>query len=306
MQSSLLQGIIGEMRRVRGRISFGGRVAYCPQTAWVQNATLRDNVLFGKPYEEERYWRALADACLLPDLLVLPDGDLTEIGEKGVNISGGQKQRVNIARALYCNADIVIFDDPLSAVDAHVGKALFHGAIIAALRDQGKAVILVTHALHFLSYCDFIYTISAGRIVEQGTYAELIAANGEFARLDRDFGGTAADGDDEAAEETNDLGRRGDAATEDLVKQVEEKSSRKSEKRKEAGTGKTEGRLVQSEKRTTGGVSWSGMNIAHVALLIWKLTGYSVWQLPSSRPWILDWSACSNFSRAYARKSGPE
>lgn len=176
-----------------------------------------------------------------------------------MNISGGQKQRVNIARALYCDADIVIFDDPLSAVDAHVGKALFHGAIMAALRDRGKAVVLITHALHFLSYCDFIYTISGGRIAEQGTYAELIAANGEFARLDRDFGGAAADGGAEKADEkAEDLGQKKTIAREEMVKQVEEKSNLKGEKRKEAGTGKVEGRLVQHEKRTTGKVSWNG------------------------------------------------
>lgn len=250
-KSSLLQGLIGEMRKVRGEVTFGGRVAYCPQTAWIQNATLRDNVLFGAPYDEGRYWSAVESACLLPDLEVLADGDLTEIGERGINLSGGQKQRVNIARALYADAEIVIFDDPLSAVDAHVGKALFANAIAGALRNRGRTAILVTHALHFLSQCDYIYTIDSGRIVEKGTYEELVIADGEFARLDRQFGGAAAQEEEEKEEEAVE----GDDIQE-LQRTELEDAKEKSNKRTGAGTGKLEGRLIVSEKRTTGSVSW--------------------------------------------------
>ncbi|KAJ7771298.1 ABC protein [Mycena maculata] len=243
-KSSLLQGLIGEMRLVEGSFSFGGRVAYCPQSAWIQNATLRDNVLFGLPYEEERYWRVLEDACLLPDLQLLADGDLTEVGEKGINLSGGQKQRVNIARALYYGADVVIFDDALSAVDANVGKALFHTAI-QGLVAQGKTVLLVTHALHFLSQCDYIYTLDGGRVAEAGTYPELIARGGEFARLDHEFGG--ADAQAQAQE----------GAEEDAQVQVVSVEDAKARSAGAAGTGKIEGKLITKEQRTTGGVAWS-------------------------------------------------
>lgn len=147
-KSSILSGIIGEMRTLKGSVRFGGKVAYCSQSAFIQNATLRDNVLFGQPWDEDRYWKVLEDACLIADCLQLPDGDLTEIGERGINISGGQKQRVNVARALYYDADIVIFDDPLSALDAHIGQAMFDRAMIKMLKGSGKTVILVTHALH--------------------------------------------------------------------------------------------------------------------------------------------------------------
>lgn len=121
-KTSLLQGIIGEMRKTSGSITFGGSVAYCPQSAWIQNATVRENVCFGRPFEEERYWKAIHDSCLGPDLEILPNGDMTEVGEKGISLSGGQKQRLNICRAIYCDTDIQIFDDPLSALDATLVK----------------------------------------------------------------------------------------------------------------------------------------------------------------------------------------
>ncbi|KAJ7440231.1 ABC protein [Mycena latifolia] len=254
-KSSLLQGLIGEMRLTEGTWAFGGRVAYCPQAAWIQNATLRDNVLFGQPFEEERYWKVMEDACLLPDLELLADGDLTEVrGEKGINLSGGQKQRVNIARALYYGADVVIFDDPLSAVDAHVGKALFRTAI-QGLVAQGKTVLLVTHALHFLAQCDYVFALDGGRIAEKGTYAELIARGGEFARLDREFGGQAAGEESEGEQEGKGEGEEGDGKQEMKVVTVEEAKA-KARAAGAAGTGKLEGRLIVKEHRTTGGVSW--------------------------------------------------
>lgn len=98
------------MRRLQGDITFKSSIAFCSQTAWIQNATLRDNILFGQDYDAERYRQCLHDACLEPDLAILPNGDMTEIGEKGINLSGGQRQRVGIARALYYDADIYFFE----------------------------------------------------------------------------------------------------------------------------------------------------------------------------------------------------
>ncbi|KAI0694596.1 ABC protein [Cytidiella melzeri] len=251
-KSSLLMGLIGEMRKVQGHVSFGGRVAYCAQTAWIQNATLRENILFGQPYDEDRYWRAVEDASLITDLQVLADGDLTEIGEKGINLSGGQKQRVNIARALYHDADVVLFDDPLSAVDAHVGRALFSDAILGALRNRGKTVILVTHALHFLSQCDFVYTVDNGRIASQGKYEDLVRSDEAFAKLMKEFGGEEKHAEDvEEEEEAMEQKAPAQASLEEAKSKSESK-----QKRLGAGSGKLEGRLIVSEKRTTGSVSW--------------------------------------------------
>ncbi|KAK7018185.1 ABC protein [Favolaschia claudopus] len=298
-KSSLLQGLIGEMRSTGGKWSFGGSVAYCPQGAWIQNASLRDNILFGRPFEEERYWRVIEDACLLPDLELLADGDLTE----GINLSGGQKQRVNIARALYFDADVVIFDDPLSAVDANVGKALFHSAI-QGLVARGKTVLLVTHALHFLSQCDYIYTLSNGHIAEAGTYPELIARGGEFARLDKEFGGAEAkeDGEEEGGEAGAGAGESGGKKQIKVVS-VED-AKRKSERSK--GTGKIEGRLMVKEARTTGGVAWSvyGYYIkAGGALLMTPLIILAATLMQGSavaNSYVLVWWQADSFNRSFS------
>ncbi|WVR09429.1 hypothetical protein IAU60_006496 [Kwoniella sp. DSM 27419] len=185
-KSSLLQGLMGEMRRTDGSVTFSGSTALCSQTPWIQNATVRENILFGQRWNEERYWNTIRDASLEADLELLEDGDGTEIGEKGINLSGGQKQRVNIARAIYYDADIVALDDPLSALDAGVGKAIFFNAIVGAL--GGKTRVLVTHALHFLPYVDNIIMMEDGQIGEMGTYNELRARDGAFAKLIREFG----------------------------------------------------------------------------------------------------------------------
>ncbi|CAI8020809.1 Multidrug resistance-associated protein 1 [Geodia barretti] len=121
-KSSLIQAILGEMEKVGGTVEVKGRVAYVPQQAWIQNATVRENIEFGQAHNEAFYKRTLEDCALEQDLEILPGGDMTEIGEKGINLSGGQKQRVSLARAVYQEADVYLLDDPLSAVDSHVGE----------------------------------------------------------------------------------------------------------------------------------------------------------------------------------------
>ncbi|CAI7863261.1 unnamed protein product [Closterium sp. NIES-53] len=123
-KSSLVSALLGEMPMVSGDSPpiIRGRVAYVSQVSWIFNATVRDNILFGLPYDKQRYERAVQVSALERDMELLPGGDLTEIGERGVNVSGGQKQRISIARAVYSDADVFLFDDPLSALDAHVAK----------------------------------------------------------------------------------------------------------------------------------------------------------------------------------------
>ncbi|XP_033988991.1 canalicular multispecific organic anion transporter 2 isoform X1 [Trematomus bernacchii] len=186
-KSSLLSSLLGEVEKLEGEVSIRGSVAYVPQQAWIQNATLRDNILFGKDYNEQKY-RCVLEACALtPDLEVLPGGDMTEIGEKGINLSGGQRQRVSLARAVYSDTDVYLLDDPLSAVDAHVAKHIFDNLIGPEGCLKGKTRILVTHGISFLPQVDNIMVIVEGRVSEMGSYQELLKQNGAFAEFLRNY-----------------------------------------------------------------------------------------------------------------------
>ncbi|KAM6244139.1 multidrug resistance-associated protein 1 isoform 3-T3 [Spheniscus humboldti] len=186
-KSSLLSALLGEMDKKEGYVVVKGSVAYVPQQAWVQNATLEDNIIFGREMNERRYKRVIEACALLPDIEVLPTGDKTEIGEKGVNLSGGQKQRVSLARAVYCNADVYLFDDPLSAVDAHVGKHIFEKVIGPKGILKNKTKVLVTHAINYLPQMDTILVMTDGEISEMGSYQELLKQDGAFAEFLRTY-----------------------------------------------------------------------------------------------------------------------
>ena len=177
-KSSLLATLLGEIPKFKGEVFVDGRLAYVPQQAWIMNATVRDNILFGLPYDEKRYKDTIRVCELTSDLEQLIDGDQTEIGERGINLSGGQKQRVSLARAVYQNTDIYLLDDCLSAVDAHVGKRIFNNCIMGILAKKTR--ILVTHQLQFVSKTDQIIHLDQGRIIERGTYEELMEARNEF------------------------------------------------------------------------------------------------------------------------------
>lgn len=180
-KSSVIQAFLGEMEKISGTVNTVGRMAYVPQQAWIQNATVRDNILFGKPYDRKRYNRVI-DACALrTDIEILSAGDLTEIGEKGINLSGGQKQRISLARAVYNDADLYLLDDPLSAVDAHVGKHIFEEVIGPKGMLAKKTRVLVTHGITFLPQVDKIYVMKLGEVTESGNYSQLLKNKGSFA-----------------------------------------------------------------------------------------------------------------------------
>lgn len=182
-KSSLISAFLGEMNKVSGNVNILGKIAYVSQQAWIQNATLRDNILFGKPYDRDLYDRVVSACALKQDFEMLPAGDETEIGEKGINLSGGQKQRVSLARAVYNDADIYLLDDPLSAVDSHVGKHIFEEVISTKGLLGSKIRVLVTHALTYLPKTDNIYVLKNGEISESGNYQNLITKHSSFSEF---------------------------------------------------------------------------------------------------------------------------
>ncbi|KAJ2800354.1 hypothetical protein H4R20_004094 [Coemansia guatemalensis] len=184
-KSSLLSAILGDMVKSTGDVTICGTIAYVPQQPWILNATLRDNILFGYPYDEE-FYNSVIDACALrPDIEMLPAADMTEIGEKGINLSGGQKMRVSLARAVYSKADVYFLDDPLAAVDAHVSKHIFTNVLGPQGILNSCARILVTNAVQYLSSVDRVTMLCNGEIVEDTPFAMAVANRDrifEFAR----------------------------------------------------------------------------------------------------------------------------
>jgi ABC-type multidrug transport system fused ATPase/permease subunit len=177
-KTSLIAALAGEMRKIDGDTVISGSKAYCPQSAWIQNATVQDNIIFGRELDEERFQRVI-DACSLrPDLEILPRGRYAQIGERGINLSGGQKARISLARSIYSDADIILLDDPLSAVDAHVGRHIMDNAICGLLKN--KCRILATHQLHILNKCDRIIMMDDGKVIANDSFDNLAANNEKF------------------------------------------------------------------------------------------------------------------------------
>ncbi|KAL3856343.1 hypothetical protein ACJMK2_011112 [Sinanodonta woodiana] len=174
-KTSLLSAMLGEMLTVSGSMEWSRncRISYVAQRPWLLNTTLKENILFGQTYVWRRYKKVI-DACALqPDIAMLPIGENTEIGEKGVNLSGGQKQRISIARALYFHSDTVLLDDPLSALDVHVGRHVFEEVILRKLLKRRKTVILVTHQLQYLNFAHHIIVMRDGEIQYQGKLVDV-------------------------------------------------------------------------------------------------------------------------------------
>ncbi|XP_017767068.1 PREDICTED: ATP-binding cassette sub-family C member Sur [Eufriesea mexicana] len=182
-KTSLLLGMLGEIQRTVGSIEWAkdSKVAYVAQRPWLQNTTLRENILFGSPYKLRKY-RSILKACALqPDVDILPGRDFTRIGEKGINLSGGQKQRVTIARALYSDADVIIMDDPLSALDHQVGQQIFDQGVRKLLLRSGRTVIMVTHRLELLSTAHQVIVMDGCRIRAVGTKSAIEDSDPELA-----------------------------------------------------------------------------------------------------------------------------
>ena len=185
-KSTLLSALNKFITLRSGEIKLSGTSSFVAQTAWILNTSVRNNILFGKPYDSKLYDDTLKRAQLMDDLDLLPAGDLTMIGERGVTLSGGQKQRISIARALYAESDVYLFDDPLSAVDNHVGAALFKDVIKGSLKNKTR--VLVTNALQYLPQADQIVVLEEGKVQEIGTYTSLMGKGLDFSKLMKHHG----------------------------------------------------------------------------------------------------------------------
>lgn len=239
-KSSLLSAIVGEMYKRQGSVTVYGDLAYVPQQAWIVNATIRDNILFGQEFDKARYDQIIYAAGLLPDLEALPAGDLTEIGERGVNLSGGQKQRVALARAVYQDADIYLLDDPLSAVDANVDQHLWNNLIGPTGLLKEKTRILVTHGIHHLHEVDQIVVIKDGRVAETGEYQELLDAKHIFHNIITEY--------DNQAHSAKRRADKSPIRNVEAVVQLEGLGGKKE--------GKPEGALVVEETVQVGKIDW--------------------------------------------------
>ncbi|ESW20774.1 hypothetical protein PHAVU_005G013500 [Phaseolus vulgaris] len=247
-KTSLISAMIGELPPLAdGNATIRGTVAYVPQISWIYNATVRENILFGSKFEHARYRKVIDITALQHDLNSLPGLDFTEIGERGVNISGGQKQRVSIARAVYSNSDVYIFDDPLSALDAHIAQEVFRNCIKEELR--GKTRVLVTNQLHFLPQVDKIILVSEGMIKEQGTFEELSKSGPLFQKLMENAGKMEQQADNNGDTESHDKDTDLPLNNEAVVELPSDASYEKKGKLRKSV-------LVKKEERETGVVSW--------------------------------------------------
>uniref|UniRef100_A0A8C6MEE9 ABC-type glutathione-S-conjugate transporter n=1 Tax=Nothobranchius furzeri TaxID=105023 RepID=A0A8C6MEE9_NOTFU len=325
-KSSLMSALLGEMHCTKGFINIQGSLAFVPQQAWIQNATLRDNILFGSPYEDKKFQNVIEACALGPDLKLLAAGDLTEIGEKGINLSGGQKQRVSLARAAYSQADIYLLDDPLSAVDAHVGKHIFDKVIGPNGILKNKTRILVTHGISFLPFVDEVVVLVDGRVSEFGSYKSLRASKGAFSEfLDtyaKEHNGCQDTEDLEFMPDGDDT--QPDFPPEDAVSFTlkRENSIRRSQRggsvrlrknstlkvTEKAGETKKGQRLIEKEAMETGHVKFS-VYLQYLRAMGW---GYSVWVLIiyfiqnvafiGQNLWLSDWT---NDATVYYNKTYP-
>lgn len=187
-KSSFLQSLIGDLYKVKGSVTVHGAVAYVAQTPWIMNATVKENIIFGYRYDSNFYEKTIKACALLDDFNVLPDGDETVVGERGISLSGGQKARVALARAVYARSDVYLLDDVLSAVDAHVGRHIIDNVLGPKGLLAGKTRVLATNAIPVLAESDYIVMLRDGSIVEQGTLQQLVAMRGLVADIYRSAG----------------------------------------------------------------------------------------------------------------------
>ncbi|XP_068337296.1 ABC transporter C family member 3-like [Pyrus communis] len=254
-KSSLLSCILGEVPKISGTLKLCGTKAYVSQSPWIQSGKIEENILFGKQMDRGSYDRVLEACSLKKDLEVLSFGDQTVIGERGINLSGGQKQRIQIARAVYQDADIYLFDDPFSAVDAHTGSHLFKECLLGLL--SSKTVIYVTHQVEFLPAADLILVMKDGRITQAGKFNDILNSGTDFEELvgAHEEALSALNSVEEGPAEKISVSKEGNSASTNRFVQKEESSDVQNSKTDDLGEPK--GQIVQEEEREKGRVGFS-------------------------------------------------
>ncbi|KAF9354170.1 hypothetical protein BGX26_007997 [Mortierella sp. AD094] len=330
-KSSLVGALLGEMHKYSGTVRSYGSLAYVSQSAWILNDTVRNNILFGRPYDKERYLNTIRACALVPDFKMLVNSDKTVIGEKGINLSGGQKQRISIARAVYANADVYIFDDPLSAVDAHVDEHIFNHALTSILAEKTR--ILITNGVNHLKDADQIIVIKQGRISQDGRYTDLIQnEQGDLFRLIQESKlvaskaaeekepSSASEGSDEDGEGSTTENSGDEAATADKSTDIHSRppgpvkrptfKRAKSSKIKEDDIELDERDEVDDEVVAQGSVGWSVYNYYLSTLGFFSISVYvfaSVVYLGvqvGTQLWMGRWGKENDMAAAESQKAG--
>lgn len=233
-KTSLLNALAGFMKISKGSIIRNKEVLLC-STTWIQNATVRENILFDKPFDAQRYRQVLFACALEDDMAILPAGDRTEIGERGITLSGGQKARINLARACYADADVLLFDDVISAVDAKVARHIVVHLFRGLLRD--KTIVLATHQLGILEFADKVVFVDDGSVYS-GTLDQLVAKRESFRRL-------------------VEHGRESNESDEEDFANSDYDASSSSQKLTNDEDNDLTGRTTTDEERATNAISWS-------------------------------------------------
>jgi ATP-binding cassette subfamily C (CFTR/MRP) protein 1 len=326
-KSSILSCILGELFLNGGELTMTPKlgsegklvplsIAYCDQRAWIVNATVKDNILFGKTYDEEKFHNSIYSACMEDDLKILSAGVETEIGERGINLSGGQKARVSLARAVYNDADLYLLDDPLSAVDAHVGRHIFAECIKGSLK--GKTRLFVTHHLHVLPECDFIVILDKdGTIKASGSYEEITASGIDVSQyIGNDENETTEDGKPavglepaEAEAASDDI--RGEVLEDVTVAIYADGEDNKTEAPQLTAAPTSESvaaALITIEERQDGSVAWSTyvayMKLGGVWIFWMSVLAQVISQvlIVYSNFWLSDWGEETTIDNLYYRR----
>ncbi|CAH1105167.1 unnamed protein product [Psylliodes chrysocephalus] len=242
-KSTLLHVILKELVPVEGFVDVSGSVSYASQEPWIFGGSVRQNILFGNDYNEDRYDEVIKVCALERDLTLLPHGDRTLVGERGITLSGGQRARVNLARAIYRQSDIYLLDDPLSAVDTHVGKQLFKECITGYLKN--KCVILVTHQLQYLRSVNCIYLLNAGKVKAFGTYQALKKLDSSFTKL-------LCSSEDEDKKQDTRISTRSESVASDMESFAKEEVVEL--KKEERATSKISGRVYKNYFKAGGNI----------------------------------------------------